>query len=104
MQTINEFHWGLREDRSIKMEQVREKDIKVGKHYIYRGANTITRFADYNAVVKKITPFLIVMDICIDQSSTPMERLGVARSYSIAIQRSELGRSERLYRRPWDGR
>ncbi|MBO7392202.1 MAG: hypothetical protein J6U77_06855, partial [Verrucomicrobia bacterium] len=62
---MNAIHWREREDKKIKMEQVRPAEIMVGESYIYRGVSTITRCADYNAVVRKITPYLVIMDICI---------------------------------------
>lgn len=98
MRIVNESNWGEREDKRIKMPQVKNSEIRVGDRYLYRGANTITRNATYSADVKKITPFIVVMDITIDQTSAPIERYGIAKTYSVAIQRSEIGRSERLYK------
>ena len=97
MRIVNEKNWGEREDKRTKMTQVRASDIAVGERYLYRGANTITRNATYYADVKKITPWIVVLDITIDQRSAPIERYGIARTYSVAIQRKEIGRSERLY-------
>ena len=95
MQTINEFTWRQREDQDRTRIQVRDSEVRVGEYYTYRGTNTITKFADYKAYVNKITPYLIVMDIVLDSFGI----YGIPRSYCVAIRRSELGRTERLYRR-----
>ena len=96
MRIVNEFNWAEREDKRTKMTPIKANEIEVGKRYIYRGANTITRNASYFADIKKVTQFIVVMDITIDQTSAPIERYGRARTYSIAIQKKEIGRSERL--------
>lgn len=98
MKPLSSENWMEKENKS-KLIMVRGSEIKVGDRYEYRSPTTITRNATYRADVKAITPFNVIVDLTIDQSSAPIERYGIARTYSWAIRRIDIGRTERLYRR-----
>ena len=92
MQILSDDLWQKREDE-LNLIQVRLKEIQIGDHYIYRSANSITKGATYDAEIVKITQCLIVVDLLLADDRSMMQ------SYRTAIQISELGRTERLYRR-----
>ena len=50
------------------------------------------------AEVLDVHTHTITLWVTIDQASAPIERYGAARGYRIALQKSEIGRSERLYK------
>ena len=77
--------------------------IRVGDRYDYRGRDTITFGALYNAEVIAVNPHTITLFITIDQASAHIERYGAARGYRVSIPKSKIGRTERLYeQRRWD--
>ena len=72
--------------------------IRVGDRYDYRGRGSTTFGALYSAEVLDVHTHTITLWITIDQASAPIGRYGAARGYRIALQKSEIGRSERLYK------
>lgn len=99
--TLNDENWQARETTERPaLVQVRDNEVKVGAYYIYRGKSTLTN-ATYLARVEKITRWLFVLEITIDQSTDFGEeaKLGRPKKYTWAIQRTDLGHTERLYRR-----
>lgn len=95
---LNAKHW-MEQDKHPNLVLVRDSEIEVGERYEYRSPTTITHNATYYADVKQITPHNVIVDLTIDQSSAPIERYGIARTYNWSIRRCDLGRTERLYRR-----
>ena len=97
---INETNWQQRENEKGTLVCLRDTELKVGAYYIYRGRSSITP-ATYLARVEKITRWLVVLQVTIDQSTDFEEeaKLGVPSSYCTAIRRTDIGRTERLYRR-----
>ena len=99
--TLTDENWQIRETTERPaMTMVRDSEVKLGAYYLYRGRSTITN-ATYLAKVEKITRWLFVLEITIDQSTDFEEeaKLGKPQKYTWAIQRTDLGRTERLYRK-----
>lgn len=95
---LNSQHW-IQKENETNLIMVRDSEIEVGERYEYRSPRTITKNATYYADVKQITPYIVSVDLTIDQTLSNIERYGVPRSYSWAIRRGDIGRTERLYRR-----
>ncbi len=98
---LNEDNWQANEARirGPKAALVRDSDLKVGKYYIYRGRSTITN-ATYIAKVEKITRWLVVLEVTIDPQTDLGEeaKMGAPSKYCTAIQRTDIGRTECLYK------
>lgn len=64
--------------------------IRPGERFDYRGRNAITYGALYDAIVVAVNPFTITLSLMIvgNPSASP---------YNWAIQKNEIGTSERLY-------
>lgn len=96
----------INEPQKRRQRAITEKDIKsirVGDRFDYRGRGTITFGALYSAEVIAVSPHTITLFIVIDQASAHIERYGAAAGYRVSIQKSEIGRTERLYeQRRWD--
>ena len=94
---LNESNWMKREEgKHGTWVQIKDRDIKLGAHYEYRGRSAITPGLTYDAKVIKITPWLIVLDLTAKKDDGS---LGDPMPYSFAIQRIDIGRTERLYKR-----
>lgn len=94
---LNESNWIKREEgKHGTLMQVRDRDIKLGAHYLYRGRSAITPGLTYDAKVIKLTPWLVIVDLTAIQEDGG---LGDAIPYSFAILRIDIGRTERLYKR-----
>lgn len=98
---LNEMNWQQKEaEKGRRLVLLRDSEIKVGAYYIYRGRSTVTP-ATYLARVEKITRWLVILEITIDQNTDFEEeaKMGRPQKYTWAIQRTDIGRTERLYRR-----
>ena len=97
---LNDTNWQQREDQKSPLVCLRDSDLKIGAYYIYRGKTAITP-ATYLARVEKITRWLVVLQVTIDQSTDFEDeaKMGRPASYCTAIRRVDIGRTERLYRR-----
>ena len=73
------------------------KDLKVGETYRYQGIGTMYKNAVYTAVVLGIYAHIILMSICIDETSMEEPVYGNPIPYNWAICKNDIGRTERLY-------
>ena len=97
---LNDTNWQQRENQKSLLVCLRDSELKIGAYYIYRGKTSITP-ATYLAKVEKITRYLVVIQVTIDQTTDIEQdtKLGRPSSYCTAIRRVDIGRTERLYRR-----
>lgn len=73
--------------------------IRPGQRYEYRGKNTPTYCAIYDAEVVQVTEQIVTLRLTIDQTYLDCMKLGAARSFLWSIQRQDIGKSEMLFER-----
>ena len=75
--------------------------IRVGDCFDYKGRNTPTYCALYDAVVVAITERLFILSIAIDPDYLDRVRFGASRAFPWAINKSDVGKTEMLFKRRW---
>ena len=74
-------------------------EIKKGDRFEYRGRNTPTYCALYDAEVVQVTAHTVTMALTIDQAYLDVIKLGAARSFRWTISKTDIGSSEILFTR-----
>ena len=75
--------------------------INVGDCFDYKGRNTPTYCALYDAVITGITDRLLTMSITIDQDYIDRDKFGAARAFPWTINKADVGKTEMLFKRRW---
>lgn len=75
--------------------------IRVGDCFDYKGRNTPTYCALYDAVVVAMTERLFILSITIDQDYIDRVKFGASRAFPWAINKADIGKSEMLFKRRW---
>lgn len=75
--------------------------IRVGDCFDYKGKNTPTYCALYDAVITGMTDKLLIMSITIDQDYIDRAKFGASRAFPWAINKSDVGKTEMLFKRRW---
>ena len=75
--------------------------IRVGDCFDYKGKNTPTYCALYDAVITGMTDKLLIMSITIDQDYIDRAKFGASRAFPWAINKDDIGKTEMLFKRRW---
>ena len=75
--------------------------IRVGDCFDYKGRNTPTYCALYDAVVVGINERMLFLSITIDQDYIDRDKFGASRAFPWAINKTDIGKTEMLFKRRW---
>lgn len=75
--------------------------IRVGDCFDYKGRNTPTYCALYDAVVVGMNERMLFLSITIDQDYIDIDKFGAARAFPWAINKADIGKTEMLFKRRW---